>query len=160
MRRLRTKKKIDIFEPTPNLPFLLPLQTKSDNSTYKPSPSTRTTLYDPTAATMVYKKMHDAKLNASWLSKVKKGRQFSSRPYPTCCISRGVPIMRPISALKSPHHHGGKEKSTLGRLTFGTTTECSALGASLGGFLASPPGWYLYLSNSQSFTLKRYERRR
>lgn len=34
---------------------------------------------------------------------------------------------------------------TLGRLTFGTTTLCSALGASFGAFDGSPPGWYWYL---------------
>jgi len=32
----------------------------------------------------------------------------------------------------------------LGRLTLGITTECRALGASLGAALGSPPGWYWY----------------
>lgn len=34
---------------------------------------------------------------------------------------------------------------TFGKLTLGTMTLCRALGASLGGFLGSPPGWYWYL---------------
>ncbi len=32
---------------------------------------------------------------------------------------------------------------TFGKLTLGTMTLCKALGASFGGFLGSPPGWYL-----------------
>lgn len=34
---------------------------------------------------------------------------------------------------------------TFGKLTFGTMTECSALGAFFGAALGSPPGWYWYL---------------
>lgn len=34
---------------------------------------------------------------------------------------------------------------TLGRLTLGTTTTLTALGASLGAAEGSPPGWYWYL---------------
>ena len=33
---------------------------------------------------------------------------------------------------------------TFGKLTLGTMTLCKALGASFGGFLGSPPGWYLW----------------
>lgn len=36
---------------------------------------------------------------------------------------------------------------TFGKLTLGTMTLCNALGASLGGFLGSPPGWYWYLKS-------------
>ena len=37
---------------------------------------------------------------------------------------------------------------TLVRVTFGTMTLCRALGASLGAFFGSPPGWYWYLKCS------------
>jgi hypothetical protein len=42
---------------------------------------------------------------------------------------------------RSRRPHG---EHTLGRLTLGTMTECSALGASLGALETSPPGWYWY----------------
>lgn len=41
-----------------------------------------------------------------------------------------------------------KRLRTFGRLTLGTMTLCSALGASFGGFFGSPPGWYWYLKCS------------
>lgn len=42
--------------------------------------------------------------------------------------------------------HGGN-KPTFGKLTLGTMTLCNALGASFGGFLGSPAGWYWYLKS-------------
>jgi hypothetical protein len=77
--------------------------------------------------------------------------QSSNRPYPTCSTSRVVPSSR--SALDhwkySPTWAGTSTgtpvRHTLGRLTSGTTTTLTALGALLGATLASPPGWYWYL---------------
>lgn len=40
------------------------------------------------------------------------------------------------------HRIDKKDDRTFGKLTFGTMTLWRALGASLGGFLGSPPGWY------------------
>lgn len=42
-------------------------------------------------------------------------------------------------------HPPSKTERTLGRVTSGTTITLRALGASLGAWLGSPPGWYRYL---------------
>jgi len=69
-----------------------------------------------------------------------------------------VPVLAPLVVLIMEflriqltfvlHTKFRKGKHTFGKLTLGTITECKALGASFGGFLESPPGWYLYLSYS------------
>jgi hypothetical protein len=62
---------------------------------------------------------------------------FSSRPCPTYCIHRGVPIF--ISTVNFSIHN--RLPRTLGRVTFGMTTTLRAEGASF-LMLVSPPGWY------------------
>lgn len=100
-------------------------------------------------------------------------KEFSSnRPCPTCCTSRGVPVADTLARLFNAIHpscqpfsvvdglHGSlshapltsfgatrKYVHTFGRLTLGTITLCSALGASLGALAGFPPGWYWYLKS-------------
>ena len=86
-----------------------------------------------------------------------KHNPSSNRPYPTCCTSRAAPVVSVCQLLISIYGIASLSMTTaarasslswarisgvrtFGRLTSGTTTVLTALGASLGSADRSPPG--------------------
>ena len=69
---------------------------------------------------------------------------------PTQKVHASSVKIRPDSSLQLPCNDEERELCTLGRETSGTTTTLTALGASLGALLVSPPGWYEYLPSLAS----------